>query len=54
VRVGGGLDYTLGPRFTLGVDAGVVTDRKFDYIDRAYRLDGDVGFYGAISLQSRF
>jgi hypothetical protein len=54
VRVGGGFDYTLGPGFTLGVDAGVVTDRKFDYIDRAYRLDGDLGFYGAISVQSRF
>lgn len=54
VRVGAGLDYELGDRFTLSFDLGVVTDRKFDYFDRNYRLDGDRGLYGALALKASF
>lgn len=54
VRAGLGLDYALGDRFSLALDAGAVTDRKFDYFDRGYRLDSDTGFYGALALKTSF
>jgi hypothetical protein len=54
VRVGLGLDYELGKRFSLSADVGAVTDRKFDYFDRDYRLDGDSGLYVALGLKASF
>ena len=54
VRVGLGADLRLGDKFTLGVDLGFVTDRKFDYYDRDFILDGDAGFYGTVALRTNF
>lgn len=54
VRVGLGLDYALGERVTLSADLGAVTDRKFDYFDRNYRLDGDAGTFVALALKGSF
>ena len=54
IRAGVGLDYELGERFTVSVDLGAVTDRKFDYFDRGYRLDGDRGVFGALALKASF
>lgn len=54
VRAGLGLDYKLGDQFELNLDLGVVTDRKFDYFDRNYRLDGDRGLYGTLALKASF
>jgi hypothetical protein len=54
VRVGLGLDYSLGERVTLSADVGAVTDRKFDYFDRNYRLDGDAGTFAALAIKGSF
>jgi hypothetical protein len=54
VRVGLGADFSLGTAFKLVADVGAVTDRKFDYFDRDYRIDGDAGYYGTLSLRASF
>lgn len=54
VRVGLGLDYSLGERVTLSADVGAVTDRKFDYFDKNYRLDGDAGTFVSLALKGSF
>lgn len=54
VRVGLGADVSLGRGFKLVADLGAVTDRKFDYFDRDYRIDGDAGIYATLGLQARF
>jgi hypothetical protein len=54
VRVGLGLDYAFTERTSLALDVGAVTDRKFDYFDRDYRLDGDSGTFLALSLKGSF
>jgi hypothetical protein len=54
VRAGVGLDYTFADRATLSLDVGAVTDRKFDYFDKNYRLDGDAGTYVALAIKSSF
>jgi hypothetical protein len=54
VRVGLGADLILPGGFTLTADLGAVTDRKFDYFDRDFRLDGDAGFYGTLGLKAAF
>ena len=54
VRVGLGADLTLPAGFILTLDAGLVTDRQFDYYDRNYILNGDPAAYGAIALRAAF
>jgi len=54
VRVGLGADLTLPAGFVLTLDAGMVADRKFDYIDRDYILNGDPAAYGSIALRAAF
>jgi len=54
VRVGLGLDYKLGDTVTLSADVGAVTDRKFDYFNKNYRLDGDAGTYVSLALKGSF
>lgn len=54
VRAGFGLDWNLGKNATVNFDFGAVTDRKFDYFDRDFRLDGGAGVYGALSLRMAF
>lgn len=54
VRVGLGADLTLSAGFVLTLDAGMVTDRQFDYFDRGYRLNGGTAAYGTISLRAAF
>ncbi|MEI6105544.1 MAG: DUF6268 family outer membrane beta-barrel protein [Opitutae bacterium] len=54
VRVGLGADLGLGEGFTLALDLGAVTDRKFDYYDRGFRLDGDLGFFGTVAVRASF
>jgi hypothetical protein len=53
-RVGVGADLTLPHGFVLTLDAGYVADRKFDYYDRDYILNGDPAAYGAIALRASF
>jgi hypothetical protein len=54
VRVGLGLDYKLTDRSSLSLDVGTVTDRKLDYFDKNYRLDGDAGTFFSLSLKGGF
>jgi len=54
VRVGLGADAKLGEKWSLALDAGAVTDRKFDYFDRNYTLNGDAGWYGTLFLRTSF
>jgi hypothetical protein len=54
VRAGLGADVVLRKGFTLAVDVGAMTDRKFDYFDRDFTLNGDAGLYGALSLRAGF
>lgn len=54
VRVGAGADIALGDGLMLTVSAGVFTDRKFDYFDRDFVLDGEGGLYGAVGVRSTF
>ena len=53
-RVGVGADLTLPGGFALTLDAGMVADRKFDYFDRDYILNGDPAFYGSVALRAAF
>jgi len=54
IRAGLGADVSLAAGFTLIVDVGAVTDRRFDYFDRDFRLDGGTGLYGALALRASF
>lgn len=54
VRVGLGADVSLSQGFKLVAELGAVTDRKFDYFDRDYRIDGDAGLYGTLGLRASF
>jgi hypothetical protein len=51
VRAGLGADWKVGSDATVSLDLGAVTDRKFDYIDRDYRLDGDGGYFVSLALR---
>jgi Domain of unknown function (DUF6268) len=53
-RFGVGADLTLPAGFVLALDAGLVGDRKFDYYDRDYILNGDPAVYGSIALRAAF
>ncbi|MBA4136507.1 MAG: hypothetical protein C0518_04235 [Opitutus sp.] len=54
VRVGVGADYAFTEQTSLSLDVGAVTDRKFDYFDKNYRLDGDGGLFVALALKGSF
>jgi len=54
IRIGAGLDFKLADATTLSVDAGLVADRRFDYHQRGYRLDGDTAGFLKISFRARF
>jgi len=45
IRTGLGLDFKVGDNNTLSLDAGLVADRRFDYHQRGYRLDGASAAY---------
>jgi Domain of unknown function (DUF6268) len=54
VRAGLNLEYDLSETLKLTADVGAVTDRKFDWFDRDYRLDGDTGAYFSLALKGSF
>ena len=54
IRLGAGFDYQIGKILTASLDGGVVIDRKFDYFDRNYDLDGKSVGYFTVSLRARF
>lgn len=54
VRVGMSADYSLTDTLKISLEAGAVTDRKFDWFDRNYRLDGGTGTYFGLGLKGSF
>lgn len=54
VRIGVGAEYAFTERSKLSVDVGAVTDRKIDYFDKNYRLDGDAGTFVSIAFKGGF
>jgi hypothetical protein len=54
IRVGLAADWKINETFALTAEAGVITDQKFDYFDRAVTLDGGgIGFF-TLGLTGRF
>ena len=54
IRAGAGLDFNMADATTLSLDAGFVTDRRFDYHELNYRLNGDPAGYLKLSLNIHF
>jgi hypothetical protein len=54
IRVGLGADYRLNDTLSLAVEAGAITDQKFDYYERGYTLNGDTAAFFTIGLSGRF
>ena len=54
IRAGAGLDFKLADATTLSLDAGFVTDRRFDYHELNYRLNGDPAAYMKFSFKLNF
>lgn len=54
VRIGAGLSYALEGSFTIDLDAGVTTLRRFDYKYRNYRLNGENVRWSTLALNRRF
>jgi hypothetical protein len=54
IRAGIGGDFTFSTTASIRADAGVVTDRKFEYIDRSFRLDGGSAAFVAVALRLKF
>lgn len=52
IRVGFGAEFALNRRLSFRIDAGAFTDRRFDYFDRDYTLDGDGGVFAAVALRT--
>jgi hypothetical protein len=52
IRVGIGAEFALDRRVSIRIDAGTFTDRRFDYFDRNYTLDGDGGLFGALAIRT--
>lgn len=54
IRVGGAVSFAFSETMRLELEAGVMTDRKFDYYDRDFRYNGDAGAFVSLSLNGRF
>lgn len=54
IRAGFGLDFQLSQASTLSLDAGLVADRRFDYYQRGFRLDGRSAAFVKLALDARF
>jgi hypothetical protein len=54
IRAGAGLDFNPTDATTFSLDAGFVPDRRFDYHESHYRLDGKVASYVKVSFRAHF
>ena len=54
IRAGVSIDYRMGPNFEVMLEAGVITDQKFDYYERGHTLNGDAVAFFTIGLTGRF
>ncbi len=54
IRFGGGADWKLNETLSFAFEAGVMTDRRFEYYDRNYTLNGSAAPYLSVGLNGRF
>jgi hypothetical protein len=54
IRFGAGADFKLSEHVSVSVEAGVMTDRRFEFYDRDYTLNGEAAPYGSVGLSGRF
>lgn len=54
IRVGVAVDYRFTPALGLSLEAGIVTDQKFDYYDRDYSLNGGENAFFSLGVIGRF
>jgi len=54
IRLGAGAKWAVTEKISVSVEAGMMTDRRFEYFDRDYTLNGEAAPYAAISLDGRF
>ncbi len=54
IRVGLSAAYRLNDSLSLSLEAGAITDQKFDYYDRGYTLNGDGAAFFTLSFIGRF
>jgi hypothetical protein len=54
IRVGAGADWKLTERVSLALEAGVMTDRRFEYFDRNYTLNGEASPYVTFGIGGHF
>jgi hypothetical protein len=54
IRFGAGADWALSKTVSLVVEAGVMTDRRFEYYDRDYTLNGSAAPYLTLGVNGRF
>lgn len=53
-RLGVGGDYEIVKNLLVSLDAGVVANRRFDYFDRDYKVDGSSTPYVSVRVRARF
>ncbi len=54
IRVGGGVDIALGKAASLRFEAGIVTNRTFDYYERNFRIKTADAPFGTIAWRAQF
>lgn len=54
IRVGLGAEWALTKGFSLTAEAGAMLDRRFEYFDRNYTLNGEAAPYVTLKLDNRF
>jgi hypothetical protein len=54
IRFGVGADYKLSAHVSLTLETGVMTDRRFEFFDRDYTLNGSSAPYVTVGVSGRF
>ena len=54
IRAGVELEWQFLRNVTVGLDGGSVVNRRFDYYDRDYKIDGKTASYFGVSLRTQF
>jgi hypothetical protein len=54
IRIGAGANWKLSEKISLVAEAGMMTDRKFDYYDREFSLNGSAAPYLTLGFTGRF
>lgn len=54
IRVGLSAEYVFNDTLSFSVEAGAITDQKFDYYEHGYTLHGDTAGFFTLGLSGRF